>query len=107
MFLCGLDAAVDVVGGKWKALILWALEQKPHRFGELLPVEEITERIVMTREESKPMSARCSTRNVRMKSDAPTSSTSDNATSATTSALRIRFFLALPNDPRPGRSAGR
>ncbi|PZG30517.1 transcriptional regulator [Spongiactinospora gelatinilytica] len=35
-YLCGLDAAVDVVGGKWKALILWALgDGAPHRFGEL------------------------------------------------------------------------
>lgn len=32
---CGLDAAVDVVGGKWKALILWALHDEPKRFGEL------------------------------------------------------------------------
>ncbi|MFJ8229456.1 winged helix-turn-helix transcriptional regulator [Streptomyces sp. NPDC094448] len=24
-YACGLDAAVDVVGGKWKALILWEL----------------------------------------------------------------------------------
>ncbi|GAA5082088.1 DNA-binding HxlR family transcriptional regulator [Thermocatellispora tengchongensis] len=32
---CGLDAAVDVVGGKWKALILWALHHRPLRFGEL------------------------------------------------------------------------
>ncbi|GGS61472.1 HxlR family transcriptional regulator [Planobispora rosea] len=32
---CGLDAAVDVVGGKWKALILWALHREPLRFGEL------------------------------------------------------------------------
>ncbi|MER5620317.1 helix-turn-helix domain-containing protein [Streptosporangium sp. NPDC002544] len=34
-YSCGLDAAVDVVGGKWKALILWALHNKPLRFGEL------------------------------------------------------------------------
>ncbi|MET8048269.1 MULTISPECIES: winged helix-turn-helix transcriptional regulator [unclassified Streptosporangium] len=34
-YSCGLDAAVDVVGGKWKALILWALHSKPLRFGEL------------------------------------------------------------------------
>jgi DNA-binding HxlR family transcriptional regulator len=34
-YSCGLDAAVDVVGGKWKALILWALHGKPLRFGEL------------------------------------------------------------------------
>jgi DNA-binding HxlR family transcriptional regulator len=32
---CGLDAAVDVVGGKWKPLILWALHNGTHRFGEL------------------------------------------------------------------------
>ncbi|GLZ10776.1 transcriptional regulator [Actinomadura sp. NBRC 104425] len=34
-YTCGLDAAMDVVGGKWKALILWALQDGPVRFGEL------------------------------------------------------------------------
>jgi DNA-binding HxlR family transcriptional regulator len=34
-FLCGLDAAVSVVGGKWKPLILWALSVCPRRTGEL------------------------------------------------------------------------
>ncbi|MEU9835204.1 helix-turn-helix domain-containing protein [Streptosporangium sp. NPDC048047] len=34
-YSCGLDAAVDIVGGKWKALILWALHHEPQRFGEL------------------------------------------------------------------------
>lgn len=34
-FTCGLDAAVAVVGGKWKPLILWALQDRPWRFGEL------------------------------------------------------------------------
>lgn len=34
-YSCGLDAAVDVIGGKWKALILWALHEQPRRFGEL------------------------------------------------------------------------
>lgn len=34
-YSCGLDAAVDVVGGKWKALILWALHHEALRFGEL------------------------------------------------------------------------
>ncbi|MFE0747375.1 winged helix-turn-helix transcriptional regulator [Gordonia sp. NPDC058843] len=34
-FLCGLDAAVAVVGGKWKPLILWALSVTPRRTGEL------------------------------------------------------------------------
>ncbi|MFI1013885.1 winged helix-turn-helix transcriptional regulator [Streptomyces sp. NPDC020965] len=33
---CGLDAAVDVVGGKWKPLILWALHDAGTlRFGQL------------------------------------------------------------------------
>jgi DNA-binding HxlR family transcriptional regulator len=34
-YSCGLDAAVDVIGGKWKALILWELHAEPRRFGEL------------------------------------------------------------------------
>ncbi|WP_207933406.1 helix-turn-helix domain-containing protein, partial [Actinomadura sp. GC306] len=34
-YICALDAAMDVVGGKWKALILWALDERLHRFGEL------------------------------------------------------------------------
>ena len=34
-YSCGLDAAVDVIGGKWKALILWELHDGPRRFGEL------------------------------------------------------------------------
>ncbi|TRO64925.1 helix-turn-helix domain-containing protein [Streptomyces sp. IB201691-2A2] len=35
-YSCGLDAAVDVVGGKWKPMILWALHVGgTMRFGEL------------------------------------------------------------------------
>ncbi|MBV8537100.1 MAG: helix-turn-helix transcriptional regulator [Alphaproteobacteria bacterium] len=34
-YVCGLEAALDVVGGKWKVLILWALRSGPRRFGEL------------------------------------------------------------------------
>jgi DNA-binding HxlR family transcriptional regulator len=34
-YTCGLDAAMDVIGGKWKALILWALHAEELRFGEL------------------------------------------------------------------------
>ncbi len=34
-YQCGLDAAMDVIGGKWKALILWALKEEPCRFGVL------------------------------------------------------------------------
>ncbi|MBF6210161.1 helix-turn-helix transcriptional regulator [Nocardia puris] len=35
-YVCGIDAAMDVIGGKWKALILWELEAHGvRRFGEL------------------------------------------------------------------------
>jgi DNA-binding HxlR family transcriptional regulator len=34
-YACGLDAAIDVIGGRWKALILWALHHGPVRTGEL------------------------------------------------------------------------
>lgn len=34
-FICGLDAALRVVGGKWKPLILHFLYRGPHRYGEL------------------------------------------------------------------------
>lgn len=48
VFLCGLDAAVDVVGGKWKALILWALSVQPRRTGELRrELEGISEKVLI------------------------------------------------------------
>jgi DNA-binding HxlR family transcriptional regulator len=34
-YSCGLEAALAVIGGKWKSLILWNLAQRPCRFGEL------------------------------------------------------------------------
>ena len=34
-YSCGLDAALDVIGGKWKVLIMWPLRDAPKRFGEL------------------------------------------------------------------------
>ncbi|MCA6093263.1 helix-turn-helix transcriptional regulator [Streptomyces sp. SCA3-4] len=44
---CGIDAAMEVVGGKWKVLILWALEQRPHRFGELRRgIPGVTEKVL-------------------------------------------------------------
>jgi len=35
IYSCGLGPAFDVIGGKWKALILWVLHREPRRFGEL------------------------------------------------------------------------
>jgi DNA-binding HxlR family transcriptional regulator len=35
VYECGLDAAIDVVGGKWKPMVLWALSERPRRFGAL------------------------------------------------------------------------
>lgn len=47
-FLCGLDAAVTVVGGKWKALVLWALSVEPRRTGELRrELEGVTEKVLI------------------------------------------------------------
>ncbi|GAA1039656.1 helix-turn-helix domain-containing protein [Virgisporangium ochraceum] len=35
-YICGIDAAMDVVSGKWKSLILWELHHHgARRFGEL------------------------------------------------------------------------
>lgn len=47
-FMCGLDAAVSVVGGKWKPLILWALSEHPRRFAELRrELEGISEKVLI------------------------------------------------------------
>jgi hypothetical protein len=32
---CGIGPAFEVIGGKWKAVILWELHVQPRRFGEL------------------------------------------------------------------------
>ncbi|KAB8197425.1 transcriptional regulator [Nonomuraea phyllanthi] len=34
-YVCGIDAAMDLIGGKWKVLVLWALNERTCRFGEL------------------------------------------------------------------------
>jgi DNA-binding HxlR family transcriptional regulator len=47
-YSCGLDASLDVIGGKWKGLILWALRSDAHRFGELRRVVEgISEKMLI------------------------------------------------------------
>lgn len=32
---CPIGATIDVIGGKWKPIIIWLLMQEPKRFGEL------------------------------------------------------------------------
>ena len=32
---CPVRAALNVIGGKWKPVIIWILMQEPKRFGEL------------------------------------------------------------------------
>ncbi|MGW8764188.1 winged helix-turn-helix transcriptional regulator [Streptomyces sp. NPDC055815] len=46
--VCGIDTAMEVIGGKWKVLILWALHEHPHRrFGELRRlIPGITEKVL-------------------------------------------------------------
>ena len=34
-FICGLDAAIRLIGGKWKPLILFFLAEGPKRYGAL------------------------------------------------------------------------
>ncbi|WP_326598142.1 winged helix-turn-helix transcriptional regulator [Streptomyces sp. NBC_01803] len=47
-YSCGLDAAIDVVGGKWKPLILWALHEGTLRFGELRRViDGVSEKVLI------------------------------------------------------------
>lgn len=46
-YTCGLDAAIDVMGGKWKGLILFSLHEGPLRFAELRrSVPGISERML-------------------------------------------------------------
>ncbi|MEV0381348.1 helix-turn-helix domain-containing protein [Nonomuraea sp. NPDC050643] len=47
-YTCGLDAAIAVMGGKWKGLILFALHEGPLRFGQVRrAVPGISERVLI------------------------------------------------------------
>ena len=35
LYGCGIEAALAVVGGKWKPIVLWHLSDELRRFGEL------------------------------------------------------------------------
>jgi DNA-binding HxlR family transcriptional regulator len=46
-YTCPVEAAIDVIGGKWKPLILWWLYQRTHRFAELRrKMPRITEKML-------------------------------------------------------------
>ncbi|WP_282693817.1 helix-turn-helix domain-containing protein [Streptomyces sp. CC208A] len=45
--VCGVAAAISVLDGKWKTLLLWLLESGPHRPGELRrKVPRISEKVL-------------------------------------------------------------
>src|SRR5262249_19159779 len=47
VYNCPVEAAIDVIGGKWKPLILWWLHPCTHRFAELRRLMPgITEKMV-------------------------------------------------------------
>jgi DNA-binding HxlR family transcriptional regulator len=44
---CPVEAAIEVFGGKWKAVILWWLQQRTWRFAELRrQIPDITEKML-------------------------------------------------------------
>ncbi|MEU7976970.1 MULTISPECIES: helix-turn-helix domain-containing protein [Micromonospora] len=43
---CGLDAAIEVISGKWKVVILWALSDRHRRFGELRRLIGVSEKVL-------------------------------------------------------------
>jgi DNA-binding HxlR family transcriptional regulator len=48
LYNCPIDAAVQTISGKWKIVILWKLQKKPMRFGELKrAVSGITEKMLI------------------------------------------------------------
>jgi DNA-binding HxlR family transcriptional regulator len=48
IYNCPVEAAIDVIGGKWKTLILWWLHHGTHRFAELRRlIPGITEKMLI------------------------------------------------------------
>src|SRR5262249_14442057 len=45
---CGIEAALEVLGGKWKAAIVWHLDPSPLRFAQLRrAITGITEKMLI------------------------------------------------------------
>ncbi|MGZ8177876.1 winged helix-turn-helix transcriptional regulator [Williamsia sp. SKLECPSW1] len=49
-FYCGLDAALSIVSGRWKFLVLWELDARgPTRYGELRrALEGVSEKMLIS-----------------------------------------------------------
>ncbi|MET9264879.1 helix-turn-helix domain-containing protein [Amycolatopsis sp. NPDC004079] len=46
-YSCAVELAVDVMGGKWKPVILARLKEGPHRYGQLRrAIPSITEKVL-------------------------------------------------------------
>src|SRR6266498_1004348 len=44
---CGVEATLEAIGGKWKPLILWHLQQAPERFSGLRRlIPQVTEKML-------------------------------------------------------------
>ncbi len=44
---CHVNITLDILGGKWKPIILWYLNESTHRFGELeKSIPEITQKML-------------------------------------------------------------
>jgi DNA-binding HxlR family transcriptional regulator len=46
---CALELSMDLIGGKWKLIILWQLRKEPRRFSELNRlIPDITQKMLTT-----------------------------------------------------------
>jgi DNA-binding HxlR family transcriptional regulator len=45
-FHCGTEAAMEIIDGKWKVSVLWALDGRTRRFGELRRLLGVTEKVL-------------------------------------------------------------
>lgn len=47
---CAVEATINVIGGRWKSLILWNLRDGPLRFAELLALTPGVSKRILTRQ---------------------------------------------------------
>jgi len=49
-YSCPVEATIDVIGGKWKPVILWHIKEKPMRFNEIRSILPNVTQGVLTRQ---------------------------------------------------------